>query len=89
MDLPRVCQVSLMAQLEEHTRPLVGALKEHVLASGYLHLDATPIDLADPARPGAVRESTLWAYRATDGPVWFDFQLHKSPTSLAKVLEKY
>jgi transposase len=89
VDLPRVCQVSLMAQLEEHTRPLVGALKEHVLASGYIHLDATPIDLADPARPGAVRESTLWAYRATAGPVWFDFQLNKSPTSPAKVLEKY
>ena len=89
VDLPRVCQVSLMAQLEERTRPLVSALQAQVFASGYIHLDATPIDLADPARPGAVRESTLWAYRATDGPVWFDFQLHKSPSSPAKVLEKY
>ena len=89
VDLPRVCQVSLMAQLEERTRPLVTALQAQVFASGYIHLDATPIDLVDPGRPGAVRESTLWAYRATDGPVWFDFQLHKSPTSPAKALEKY
>jgi hypothetical protein len=33
--------------------------------------------------------TALWAYRATAGPVWFDFQLNKSPTSPAKVLEKY
>jgi transposase len=89
VDLPRVCQVSLMAQLDERVRPLVAALQAQVWQSGYIHLDATPIDLADPARPGAVRESTLWAYRANDGPVWFDFQLHKSPTSPAKRLEQY
>jgi len=89
VDLPRVCQVSLMAQLDERVRPLVAALREQVWQSGYIHLDATPIDLNDPARPGAVRESTLWAYRANSGAVWFDFRLHKSPTSPAKLLENY
>ena len=89
VDLPRVCQVSLMAQLEERMQPLVAAIKGQVWASGYVHLDATPIDLCDPARPGAARESTLWAYRATDGPVWFDFQLNKSPKRPAQLLEKY
>jgi transposase len=89
VDLPRVCQVSLMAQLDERTQPLVQAIKAQVWTSGYIHLDATPIDLCDPTRPGAVRESTLWAYRATDGPVWFDFQLNKSPSSPAKRLEHY
>jgi transposase len=89
VDLPRVCQVSLMAQLDERMQPLVKAIMTQVLASGYVHLDATPIDLCDPARPGAARESTLWAYRATDGPVWFDFQLNKSPKSPAHLLENY
>ena len=89
VDLPRVCQVSLMAQLDERMQPLVGAIQAHVWASGYIHLDATPIDLCDPARPGAARESTLWAYRAMDGPVWFDFQLNKSPKSPAQRLLDY
>jgi transposase len=89
VDLPRVCQVSLMAQLDERMQPLVAAIRAQVWASGYVHLDATPIDLCDPGRPGAVRESTLWAYRATDGPVWFDFQLNKSPKRPAQLLEKY
>jgi transposase len=79
VDLPRVSQVSLMAQLDERVQPLVAAIAAQVWQSGYIHLDATPIDLCDPARPGAARESTLWAYRATDGPVWFEFQLNKSP----------
>lgn len=89
VDLPRVCQVSLMAQLDERMQPLVQAIQTQVWASGYVHLDATPIDLCDPARPGAARESTLWAYRATDGPVWFDFQLNKSPKRPAQLLENY
>ncbi len=89
VDLPRVCQVSLMAQLDERMQPLVAAIRAQVWASGYVHLDATPIDLSDPGRPGAVRESTLWAYRATDGPVWFDFQLNKSPKRPAQLLENY
>jgi transposase len=89
VELPRVCQVSLMAQLDERVRPLVAALQVQVWQSGYIHLDATPIDLCDPTRPGSVREATLWAYRANNGPVWFDFRLHKSPTSPAKLLENY
>jgi transposase len=89
VDLPRVCQVSLMAQLNERMQPLVAAIQAQVWASGYIHLDATPIDLVDPDRPGAVRESTLWAYQAAKGPVWFEFQLNKSPQSPAKRLEHY
>lgn len=89
VDLPRVCQVSLMAQLDERMQPLVTAIQAQVWASGYLQLDATPIDLCDPSRPGAVRESTLWAYRAIDGPVWFDFQLSKSPQRPAQLLQNY
>jgi transposase len=89
VDLPRVCQVSLMAQLDERMQPLVAAIRAQVWASGYIHLDATPIDLCDPGRPGAARESTLWAYRATAGPVWFDFPLNKSPKRPAQLLENY
>ena len=89
VDLPRVCQVSLMAQLAERMQPLVAAIRAQVLESGYVHLDATPIDLCDPGRPGATRESTLWAYRATTGPVWFDFQLNKSPKRPTQLLENY
>lgn len=90
--LPRSTQVSLMAQLNDLVAPVVEAAKHAILASGYVHLDATPIDLCDPARPGETRSSTVWAYRArapgtpTHGLVWFDFRLTKSPTEPSAIV---
>lgn len=48
--LPRATQVSLMTQLEKIVRPAVAALKERLMQKDYLHLDATPLRLCDPAR---------------------------------------
>lgn len=53
--LARSTQVSLMTQLDTLVAPLVAHLQAQVLASGYVHLDATPVDVCDPARPGAAR----------------------------------
>ncbi len=80
VDLPRSTQVSLMAQLDRLVAPLLVVLKQEVFGSGYLHVDATPIDVCDPERPGRTREATLWAYRAKTGAVWFEYQASKSPT---------
>lgn len=79
VDLARSSQVSLMAQLDQLVEPLLVALKREVFAGGYVQVDATPIDVCDPERPGKVREATLWAYRAKTGAVWFEYQTSKSP----------
>lgn len=90
--LPRSTQVSLMAQLDTLVAPLVDHIKTTVLGSGYVHLDATPIDVCDPARPGEARCATLWAYRARsrdpaiEGLVWFDYQPTKTPARPSAVL---
>lgn len=92
VSLPRSTQVSLMTQLDELVAPLVEQLRTCVLASGYVHLDATPVDVCDPVRPGAARSATLWAYRArsrdpgVDGLVWFEYQPTKSPAEPRAVL---
>lgn len=86
VDLPRVTQVSLMRQLNELLAPMVSAMKQEVLQSDYLMVDATPVPLCDPARPGAAREATLWAYRNASGTVWFDYQTSKSPQHPDRVL---
>jgi transposase len=84
--------VSLMAQLDTLVAPLVEHLHSQVLGSGYVHLDATPIDVCDPARPGEARSATLWAYRArspdpeVEGLVWFDYRETKSPVHPGHVL---
>lgn len=86
--LPRNSQVSLMQQLDKMVEPLLAALKRDVFASGHIHLDPTPVDLCDPARPGVTREATLWAYRAKKtGAVWFDYQTSKSPAHADAMLK--
>jgi transposase len=79
VELPRSSQVSLMRQLDELVAPLLVALKQEVFSHGYVHVDATPVEVCDPARPGRVREATLWAYAAKTGAVWFEYQASKSP----------
>lgn len=88
VDLPRSSQVSLMRQLDELVAPLVRSMKAEVLGSDYLMLDATPVPVCDPARPGAAREATLWAYRNSEGTVWFDYQASKSPQHPDRVLKE-
>ena len=61
VDLPRVCQVSLMAQLDRLVEPLLRALKTEEVASGDVHVDATPNDDYAEARPGPVRQTKLGA----------------------------
>jgi transposase/transposase-like protein len=95
VSLARSTQVSLMSQLDTLVSPLVEHLKSRVLGSGYVHLDATPIDVCDPARPGEARSGHLWAYRArspdpeTEGLVWFDYRDTKSPVHPGAVLKEY
>ncbi|PTY01373.1 IS66 family transposase [Opitutus sp. ER46] len=79
VELARSTQVSLMNQLDTLVAPLMVALRDDVFSGGYLHVDATPVDVCDPARPGHVREATLWAYRAKRGGVWFEYSASKSP----------
>lgn len=88
IDLPRNSQVSLMRQLDSLLAPLVRAMKSDVLSSDYLMLDATPVPVCDPGRPGAAREATLWAYRNAAGTVWFDYLPNKSPQNPDRVLKE-
>lgn len=78
VELPRVCQVSLMEQLDRIVEPLMKAHKADVFSDGYIQVDATPIRQYDPAKPGKVSEATLWVYRAKSGAVWFEHQGSKS-----------
>ena len=93
--LARSTQVALMTRLDALVAPLVAHVKTAVLGSGYVHVDATPVDVCDPARPGRAREATLWAYRArsadpaVEGLVWFEYQASKSPVHPRAVLAAY
>lgn len=88
--LARSYQVSLMRQLDRTVKPLVAAIKTQGLGSGYLHVDATPIAAQDPAKRGAMVETTIWAFRAKGGVVWYQHEYDdgKSPTHPDRTLKE-
>jgi transposase len=72
-----------MCEWVEHGAILFKLVHQHlqtlVRGSSYVMGDETPIDVLDPARPGAAREAWLWTFLAP-GPkvVVFDFQMTRS-----------
>ncbi|HEY3755510.1 MAG TPA: transposase [Opitutaceae bacterium] len=72
--LPRNCQVSLMDQLAARLGPLVRRIRDELLAENYVQLDATPIEVADPAHRGSLKEAAIWAYRGQSGAVRSDYR---------------
>jgi transposase len=92
--LPRSTQVSLLEQLAAEVAPLTDLLRDAILQSGYVHLDATPLQVCDRTRPGRTREVALWAYRAGQsglgpaglGAVWYDYQPSKAIAAPQQVL---
>lgn len=89
LEIGRSTQVSWMNQADALAEPLVKLIKKNVLNSGYIQLDATPLQVADPNRPGCTREACVWTYRALDGPVFYEFALSKSGDTPAETLQHY
>jgi transposase len=73
--LPRATQVALMKSLDELTQPAVNELKRGVLAEDYVHLDATPVRVCNPAQRGGTVEGTIWGYRVNGKPLcWYQYE---------------
>lgn len=89
VEISRTTMCGWSRRIEEAARPLVALIADAVLASGYVQLDATPARILDPQRPGAAREACAWAYRALDGPVFFEFAMGKSGKVPKARLERY
>jgi transposase len=89
LSLSRSTLVSWAAQAEALAEPLVKRIRETVLKSGYIQLDATPLDVCDPGRPGSVREACVWVYRAACGPAFYEYAANKSGETPAAALEGF
>jgi transposase len=73
--LPRATQVALMKSLDELAQPAVTELKRSVLAENYVHLDATPVRVCNPAERGGTVEGTIWGYRVKGKPLcWYQYE---------------
>jgi transposase len=77
-------------------RPLVEALRKHVLAADKVHADDTPVPVLTPGR-GTTKQGRLWVYVRDDRPsasqvppaVWFAYSPDRKGKHPREHLEKY
>lgn len=72
VDLSTSTACSWMGHLSRRLAPVVGAIRQQVLAQPILHLDDTPLKRWTGERRGSCRIARLWCYTAAD-QVFFDF----------------
>jgi transposase len=64
------------------------ALRDEIRTSGYLQADETPVDYQDPGR-GRCGQGYLWAYRAGNVGVLFEWFASRASNCLTKMLKGY
>ena len=80
VELERSTLADWVGQCNALLRPLVQALRKHVLSATKLHADDTPVPVLSPGE-GQTRTGRLWTYVRDDGPagdetppaVWFAY----------------
>lgn len=79
--------VSATCQLIE---PLYEALKNKVLATGYLHVDETPIKVLDKDKKGQTHRGFFWVYQSSvEKLVFFDYQPSRGREGPTGILENF
>ena len=71
VDLSTQTACSWMGHLSRRLAPLVGAIRQQILAEPILHLDDTPLKRWQRGRSGRCRQTRMWCYLA-GGQVVFD-----------------
>ncbi len=80
VELPRSTLADWVGEATALLRPLVAAVRRHVLSADKIHADDTPVPVLAPGK-GSTRQGRLWAYVRDDRPagdptppaVWFAY----------------
>lgn len=73
IDIPRQQMVQWMEHIAGWLEPLVHRMWQKMLATGYLQVDETPVQVLDPEVRGKTARGYLWFYAVPGGDVFLDF----------------
>lgn len=73
LDIPRQQMVQWMEHIAGWLEPLVERMWQKMLATGYLQVDETPVQVLDPEVRGKTARGYLWFYAVPGGDVFLDF----------------
>jgi len=73
IDIPRQQMVQWMEHIAHWLEPVVDRMWQKMLATGYLQVDETPVQVLDPEVHGKAARGYLWFYAVPGGDVLLDF----------------
>jgi len=89
LELSRATMDGWVMQVGQMLMPVVGAMKNELLAGSYLQADETPVEVQMHDRRGHNHQAYLWQYSRPGGAVVFDFRLGRGREGPKQFLGKY
>lgn len=89
IDIPRQQMVQWIEHVATWLEPLVERMWQNMLATGYLQVDETPVQVLDPEVRGKAARGYLWFYAVPGGDVLLDFDPSRGLEPVQKRLASF
>lgn len=89
IEITRATMCGWVMQVGEMLGPVVGAMRQELLATGYIQADETPVDVQTHDKRGSNHQAYLWQYGTPGGAAVFDFRMSRGREGPAQLLDKF
>lgn len=89
IDISRATMCGWIMTVGEMLAPVVGAMRNQLLAGDYIQADETTVDVQTHDRRGKNHQAYLWQYGSPGSSVVFDFRMGRGREGPAHFLDKF
>ena len=89
IDISRATMCGWIMTVGEMLAPVVGAMRNQLLAGDYIQADETTVDVQTHDRRGKNHQAYLWQYGSPGSSVVFDFRMGRGREGPARFLDKF
>src|ERR1700745_3681402 len=89
VDISRATMCGWVMRVGEMLQPVVGAMRQQLLAGSYIQADETPVDVQTHDKRGQNHQAYLWQYGTPGGATVFDFRMSRGREGPARFLSQF
>jgi len=89
IEITRATMCGWVMQVGEMLGPVVGAMRQELLATSYIQADETPVDVQTHDKRGSNHQGYLWQYGTPGGGAVFDFRMSRGREGPARFLGNF
>jgi transposase len=89
VDISRATMCGWVMRVGEMLQPVVGAMRQQLLAGSYIQADETPVDVQTHDKRGQNHQAYLWQYGTPGGATVFDFRMSRGREGPARFLGRF